>query len=285
MVCCCAYTSIVWGCCKWSSPDVLFLGDSGVDGWAACVVGDGCTCGCPDACVNATGNAAWQDITSQLKGRGLTWSHMGMNSAPVSELCCVAPLLLLKNKPKKYIVAQMGANDLVWYPGMVLQPCMDYPMCSFDLFMGHVDKYGQPGLKVIYAPDQVSPRAGCSCFPNFYGKIEASAGTVVKVEVPADALSSAEAADAFIKHPTFTYSTTTNAKAKHANLVYLDCISAYDELIKAKGNSKKWISTGMEMTLPVYMHYNMWIMHIVGGGDEAPAASAPAASAPVMVRD
>lgn len=271
MVVCCLCTGVTWGATKWSSPDVLIFGDSGIDGWGAIVAGDLCTFGCPDACVDATGNGAWQDLTAQLRSKGLAWSHMGMNSAPVSELCCVAPLILMKNKPKRFIFTQMGANDLVWYPGMVLKACMDYPMCSFDCFMSSVKKHGAPGLKVIYAPDQVSPRVGIAAcaapFNDFYAKLKDSAGVVVEVEVPAEALGSKEAAAAFIKNPAYTYKTTHNPSAKHPNLIYVDCVPAVDKLIVAKGD-KKWVGS-FEMTQTMYMHYNAWLVHLVSGVDEA----------------
>lgn len=114
MVICCLCPCLCWGATKCGEKDVVFFGDSGVDGWAAMCVGGGCTFGCPDPCVDSLGNGAWKDMTQKLKNANLSWSHMGQNSAPVSELCCCAPFMLCKNKPK-YIVTQMGANDLVWY--------------------------------------------------------------------------------------------------------------------------------------------------------------------------
>ena len=116
-----------------------------------------------DACVDATGNKSWQHLRKNLAAKHLTHSHFGVNSAPVSELCCYAPIMLMKNKPKKYIVTMMGANDLVWYPGMLLLAGGDaigYPLCSFNWFMSHVNTYGNPELQVVFLPDQVGPRTG-----------------------------------------------------------------------------------------------------------------------------
>ena len=276
MVVCCLYTGVAWGLCKHRSPDVLFLGDSGIDGWAAMLGSEFCTCGCADECVDATGSAQWKDVTTKLKSHGLTWSHMGMNSAPISELCCVLPLILMKNKPKKYIVLQAGANDLLWYPGVLLKltgVSPDYPMCGLRYLMSHVQKYGQPGLKVVFAGDMVSPFVSCKCFREFPESVKESAGTVVAVEVPADALVSAEAADKFIESAAFTYTTTTNASAAYPNLIFLDILPAYEKLVEAKGN-RKWIG-GFEMTKQAYLHYNTWVDHVVSGKATSTAEPAP----------
>lgn len=227
-----------------------------MDGWAATCAGTGCTCGCPDPCVDALGNSAWKDLVAGLKSKSLTHSHMGMNSAPVSELCCCAPFMLCKNSPKKYIVTMMGANDLVWYPGAFLMCCMNYPMCSFDLFMSHVNTFGNPNLKVVYLPDQVGWRhCGCTIHKKFYDQVKESAGTIVTITNTTTDVTA----------PGWTYEVKTNedyTKCKHKNLIFLDADNAYQSLIEANG--MKWAGE-MEHTAQAYSHFNEWLMYVVGG--------------------
>jgi hypothetical protein len=216
-----------------------------------------------------------------LRERKLSVMHMGMNSAPVSELCCAAPFLLCKNKPKKFIVTMMGANDLVWYPAIVCMPCIkDYPSPCYNSFMGHVKRCASPGLKVIYVPDQVGLRSyydtktdkGClRCHKTYYDRVKDSAATVLTV--------GSETTD--LKDPGWTYTRTTNASAQHTNLIYIDAYAVYDKLIEANG--KKWAG-GMEASLQVYLHHNAWVLEAMTEGEMSAPSSVSAPSSDAMER-
>jgi hypothetical protein len=167
--------------------------------------------------------------------------------------------MLKKNKPKKFTVTMMGANDLVWYPGCLLKLCgANYPMCSFNYFMGHVANHGNPELKVIFLPDQVGPRMGCTCHKTYYDQVKESAGTIITPDNTSDDVNA----------PGWTYTTTLNPSAQHPNLIYIDGYPAYDKLIEKNG--KKFVG-GFEATLTSYLHYTEWITHIVSGNTASTA--------------
>merc|ERR1712216_666545 len=93
-------------CCH--EPDILLIGDSGVDYWTT----GGCCCMYP---CNG-GSPAWHDLQDSLKEKGQSAVCMGCTGAPAYEICCCLPFALLKNGPRNLIATQSGGNDLIWLP-------------------------------------------------------------------------------------------------------------------------------------------------------------------------
>jgi len=239
MVICCIPSGLFFLGTNCGQPDVLLFGDSGIEYWTS-----------PGAPVCCLPNSTWKELKGEMKSRNLSVMSMGCNSGPVSELCCVAPFVLCKNKPKKIIVTQMGSNDLVWYPLCFLRCCTNkYPKCGFDFFMRHVKNYGQPGVKVVMVAEVI----GTKLLPvhrKYFEEVKASAGTVI-TPVP----SSTD-----LKDPQWTYTVTSNSEAQHSDLIYLDSIAAFEPLIKVHGRS--WIGS-FEAKPQVYKYWNQHILHIV----------------------
>jgi len=112
---------------------------------------------------------------------------MGVNLAPISELCCYAPCMPKKNKPKKSIATMIGSNDLVWYLGCLMKLCgANYPMCAFNFSMCHVAKHGKPELKAVFFPDQMGPRMGRTCHKTYFDQVKESAGTIITPDNTSD---------------------------------------------------------------------------------------------------